>query len=240
VTAGRSHAQPTPDSPVALITGGTGALGSILLKEFRHAGYRLAVPVRSRSQLPQIPGDGLYSAAADLSKEDDVTGFVGDVLSRFGRIDLLLHAAGGFSGGEPLESTSVADWNRMLQVNLQTAFLTIRAVLPAMRAQGRGRIICLASQTGMVPAPRFAAYGVSKRALIALMEATAEELKGSGVTCNALAPGTILTQANREAMPGADIRTWVHPEDIAALCLFLASDAGTAVNGSTLRLPGGP
>jgi len=225
--------------PVAMITGGTGALGSVLVQEFRRAGYQLAVPVRSPHHTSTASVHEGFTATADLSREDEVRGFVTEVLRRYGRVDVLIHAAGGFSGGQVLEETSPAEWERMLQINLRTAFLAIRAVLPAMRRQAKGRIICLGALAGMKPAPRYAAYGVSKRALIALVEATAEEVKGAGITCNALAPGTILTQANLAAMPGADTRAWVRPEDIAALCLFLATDSAATLNGSVIRLPGG-
>lgn len=209
------------------------------MQEFRRAGYQLAVPVRSPHNLSKVSADEVFAATADLSREEEVRGFVSEVLRRFSRIDVLIHTAGGFSGGQVVEETSLAEWERMLQINLLTAFLVIRAVLPAMRTQAKGRIICLAALAGMKPAPRYAAYGVSKRALIALVEATAEEVKGAGITCNALAPGTILTQANLAAMPGADTRAWVRPEDIAALCLFLATDSAATLNGSVIRLPGG-
>ena len=160
-------------------------------------------------------------------------------LARWGQIDVLIHAAGGFAGGEPVEKTPIAEWNRMMEINLQTAFLIVRAVLPTMRTQTNGRIICVTALSGMRPAPRFAAYGVSKRALIAFVEAVAEEVNDSGITCNALAPGTILTKANLDSMPGANTSVLVPPEQIAALCLFLASEAGGLINGSVIRLPGG-
>lgn len=225
--------------PVAMVTGGTGAVGSVLVREFSRAGYQLVVPVRS-SQSPhgETPAEVFYSTA-DLTNEAQTQAFVTAVLKRFGGIDVLLHAAGGFEGGEPLERVTVSDWHRMLQVNLDTAFVAIRSVLPTMRAQGRGRIICIAALAGMKAAPRYAAYGVSKRALIALVEAVAAELQGSSITCNALAPATIRTTANLRAMPDADPDQWVGPEEIASLCLFLASEAGGSVNGSILRLPGG-
>jgi len=225
--------------PVAMITGGTGAVGSVLVREFSRAGYQLAVPVRS----PQPPAGetpaGVFFGTADLTSEAQTQAFVTAVLERFGRIDVLLHAAGGFNGGEPLERVTLSDWHRMFELNLETAFVVIRSVLPTMRAQGRGRIICIAALAGMKPAPRYAAYGTSKRALIALVEAVAAELQGSAITCNALAPATIRTPANLRAMPDADPDQWVRPEVIASLCLFLASEEGGGVNGSVLRLPGG-
>ena len=228
-----------PQAPVALVTGSTGALGSVIVQAFRRAGYRLALPVRSSRDIPQAAEDNLFVATADLAHEEEVEQFVKETLGRFGQVDVLIHAAGGFSGGETIEKTPLAEWERMLEINLQTAFLIMRAVLPPMRKQSRGRIVCVAALAGMKPAPRFAAYGVSKRALIALVEAVADEVKSGGITCNALAPGTILTQANLNAMPGADTSTWVRPEQIAALCLFLASDAASIINGSVIRLPGG-
>jgi NAD(P)-dependent dehydrogenase (short-subunit alcohol dehydrogenase family) len=113
-----------------------------------------------------------------------------------------------------------------------------RAVLPRMLAAKRGRILAVGSRAGVEPMPNFAAYSVSKAALIALVRTVAQEVKDTDITANIVLPSTIDTPANRAAMPKADPTKWVSPESIADLLVWLASDKAANVNGAVIPIYG--
>jgi NAD(P)-dependent dehydrogenase (short-subunit alcohol dehydrogenase family) len=114
-----------------------------------------------------------------------------------------------------------------------------RAVLPTMRSQELGRIVNIASMHALSPKPNAAAYAVSKRGVVTLTEAIAEETKGSGITANAIAPSLILTEANKKSMPGSDFSRWVTPEEIADTIFFLCSDGARSISGNVIKVFGG-
>ena len=219
-------------------------MGQVLVQEFLRRGYNVAVPTRPGGTTDQqgsdvMAGAGVLRVSADLAREDDVRHFVDRVTQVFGMIGVLVNAAGGYAGGNLVEETSVEEWDRMLSTNLKSAFLLSRSVLPGMRARKFGRIINIAAMSAVIPAPRRAAYAVSKRGVVTLTEILAEETMGAGITVNAIAPGTIRTDANIRSMPGADTGAWVSPEEIARLALFLCSDDGRSISGNVIRVSGG-
>ena len=229
---------------VVLITGATGALGSAVAREFARTGARLALTGRSESKLAQLsagvglPAERVLTAAADVTQVEGVAGLVGAIVARWGRVDALLNTVGGWSGGKPVGETEVEEWERMLKLNLRPAFLLSRAVLPGMLAAGWGRVIHVSSKTAVVPRAKQAGYGVSKMGVITLTETIAAEVKGSGVTANAILPSIIDTPANRKALPKADPARWVRAEQIAATMRFLCSEAGGAINGARVPIYG--
>jgi NAD(P)-dependent dehydrogenase (short-subunit alcohol dehydrogenase family) len=229
---------------VAVVTGGTGALGRVIVREFVAAGYAAAVPVRAGDQgssrvLPGATSSDLFTGPAELADEREVKAFVDAVLGRFGRIDALVNAAGGYAGGHQVEEIPLEEWASMMATNLTTCFLMSRAVLGEMRRAGGGRIINIAAMPAVLPSTKRGAYAVSKRGVAALTEVIAEETKGTGITCNAIAPSIILTEANARSMPGADTSKWVKPEEIAKLVLFLCSDEARPISGNVIRVFGG-
>jgi NAD(P)-dependent dehydrogenase (short-subunit alcohol dehydrogenase family) len=227
-----------------LITGATGALGSAVAREFAQTQARLALTARSEEKLErlvtelELPDDRVLATAADVTQAEGVDGLVAVVTARFGSIDVLLNVAGGWSGGKMVGETSVQDWDRMLALNLRSAFLLARAVLPAMLEAGWGRIVLISSKTAISPRAKQAAYAVSKMGLITLMEVIAAEIKGSGVTANAILPSIIDTPTNRKFMPKADPAKWVPPEHIAATMRFLCSDEAASVSGTHIPIYG--
>jgi NAD(P)-dependent dehydrogenase (short-subunit alcohol dehydrogenase family) len=126
----------------------------------------------------------------------------------------------------------------MLDLNLNSAFYIMRAALPVLVAAGRGRIVAVGSKTAVEPVAKLSAYGVSKAGLVALVRTIALELRGTGVTANAVLPSVIDTPANRAADPSADFSRWVAPESIAGLILWLASSAAADVNGAVIPIYG--
>jgi NAD(P)-dependent dehydrogenase (short-subunit alcohol dehydrogenase family) len=234
----------TLDSRVILITGATGALGSAVTHHFAQTGACLALTARSEQKLTQLaaetglPADRCLTVAADVTLADSVGSLVEAVTVSLGRIDALLNIVGGWSGGKTVGDTTVEQWERMLALNLHSAFLLSRAVIPPMLQAGWGRIVHVSSKTALTPRAKQAAYAVSKMGLVTLTEVIAAEVKGSGVTANVVLPSVIDTPANRASMPKADPSKWVPPERIAATMGFLCSDAAASINGARISIYG--
>jgi NAD(P)-dependent dehydrogenase (short-subunit alcohol dehydrogenase family) len=229
---------------VVLIAGATGALGSAVSREFAQTGAHLALTSRSMEALQELmaqidlPEERIVSIRADVTQVQRVHALVRDVVGRFGRLDVLLNTVGGWSGGASVGETPVDDWDRMLNLNLRSAFLLSRAVLPHMLKAGWGRILHVSSKTAVQPRPKQVGYVVSKKGLIALTEAIAAEVKGTGVTANVILPSIIDTPANRASMPKASPQKWVSPEQIAVMMRCLCSGAGAALHGASIPMYG--
>lgn len=229
---------------VLLITGATGTLGSAVTREFAPSGACLALTGRSQEKLEhlivatELPPECVFFAAADVTRVDGAEELVAAVVARFGRIDALLHTAGGWSGGKPVAETPVDEWEHMRALNLDSAFFLSRAVLPHMIEAGWGRIVHVSSKTAVAPRARRAAYAVSKMGLVTLTEVIAAETKGTGVTANVILPSVIDTPANRASMTKADPSKWVPPERIAATMHFLCTDAAASISGARIPIYG--
>jgi NAD(P)-dependent dehydrogenase (short-subunit alcohol dehydrogenase family) len=225
---------------VAIVTGGTGALGQAISGTLLAAGAVVAIPyaveeerAALEARLPSEQRARLLAIAADVTDEGAVDKFVQAVRDRHGRVDGLVNAVGGFAGGD-LVSTSLAEWRRMMDLNLTSAVVTCRAVLPAMIAAGGGRVVNIASRAVVPPQGGFIAYTVSKAAVITVTQALAQEVKRHGITVNAVMPSTMDTPANRRAMPDADRSSWVRPDEVAEVVAFLLSDRAAAVTGAAI------
>ncbi len=232
----------TLDGKVAIITGGTGALGQAVTLTFLDAGATVTVTYRAAAErdalvgrLPAEARDRFHAVAADVTDAASVTRLVAEVTARHRQLDVLVNVVGGFVGGDLL-STDEPAWDRMMTLNVKSAYLCCRAALPAMIAAGGGRIVNVGSRSVVPPAGGFIAYTVSKSAVITLTQALAHEARARHVTVNAVLPGTMDTEANRRAMPKADFATWVKPEAVAQAILFLASDAAAAVTGTLVAV----
>ncbi len=174
-----------------------------------------------------------------MDRETDVRPFCNEVRKRFGRIDILLNIAGGYAGGKKIAEVSLEDWERMLELNLKSVFLMSRGVVQEMMQNGFGRIVNIASRQALLPRAGSGAYAVAKRGVVTLTEVLADEVKGSGITVNAIVPSTIVTEANIRSMGDKDISRWITPDEIAGLILYLCSDAAGSMNGNVLRMFGG-
>jgi len=227
----------------AIVTGGTGTLGRVVASALMNNGMRVAIPFRpgSRGEPLPPPGDdgALFLRESDISTESGASAFVREAAEKFGGVGILVNCAGGYAGGEKIGEVSSATFEEMLTANLRTAFLMCSAVLPLMRNAKHGRIISIAAMAALAPAASRGAYAIAKRGVITLTETIAEEVKGTGITANAIAPSIIVTPANRASMPSADASRWVTPEEIAALVLFLCSDDARSLSGNVLKVYGG-
>jgi NAD(P)-dependent dehydrogenase (short-subunit alcohol dehydrogenase family) len=161
------------------------------------------------------------------------------VMEKFGSIDFLINTAGGYIGGKQIEDVTVEEWDGIMNLNLKATFLACRGALRVMREKHFGRIVNIAAMTALTPAARKGPYAVSKRGVITLTETIAEEVRGTGITANAIAPSTILTEANKQSMPKADVSKWVTPEEIARLILYLCSDEARSISGNVFKIYGG-
>jgi len=227
---------------VALVTGASGALGSVVARRLLDAGTRLVLPDRQpeklRALFPEIDGGGVLAQASDVTDPDAVEALVQAAVERFGRIDMLCNVAGGFRGGPPVHQSDVATWDFLMDLNARAVFLVCRAVVPVMLRSGGGRIVNVASRGALAGDAGVAAYSASKAAVLRLTESLSAELKAQGIRVNAVLPGTIDTAANRTAMPGADTSRWVDPDALTDAILFLLSDAARAVHGAALPVYG--
>jgi NAD(P)-dependent dehydrogenase (short-subunit alcohol dehydrogenase family) len=215
---------------VVLITGGAGALGQTVVPAFVSTGASVILGDRTPVQMP-----GITALKADFTDHTQVRNLVDEVIRTSGRLDALINLVGGFATGRLVE-TDVSLWQRMLTMNLTSAFLLSQAVLPFMLQHGQGRIVHVAARAALEPFAGAAAYIVSKAGLIGLIRTLSSELEGSGVTVNALLPSTIDTPANRRAMPAADPSKWARPDSIAHTLTFLASDAASQINGALIPI----
>ena len=163
---------------------------------------------------------------------------VESAVAQFGRIDIVVHTVGGFAGGQSIAETDDATFQRMFDLNLNSTFYLLRAVLPTMIKTGNGRIIAIGSRAAVDPGAGVGAYSASKAAMVSLIRTVALENKDTGITANVILPGTMDTPANRKSMPNADTSKWVQPSNIASLIVWLAGDSGKDVNGAVLPVYG--
>lgn len=241
---------------VVVVTGGTGALGSRIVRRFSANGNPVHLPVRdgSSSAASRDPGSdgGGASTSPDLPEGGPVThhpcdvtdpeaveAFFASVAEAEGRLDILVNGVGGFDMA-PVIETEPEGWRKMMEMNATSAFLCSRAAVPRMKERGWGRIVNVASMPALERgSPGMAAYGASKTALLHLTHSLAGELVEDGVTVNAVVPTVIDTPANRDAMPDASRETWLDPMEIAHVVAFLASDAAEIVTGAAIPLSRG-
>jgi NAD(P)-dependent dehydrogenase (short-subunit alcohol dehydrogenase family) len=227
----------TLDGKVALITGGTGALGRAVSAAFVAAGAHIVVTYVADQELPSfeaaVPKERREIAQVELTNRAAIDALVARIVTTHGHLDALLNLAGGFAAGSVTE-TKERELDRLFAMNVKTAFLCTQAVLPAMIRQRRGRIVNVTSRPALVGGAGVSAYAITKAGVAALTRAAADEVREHGVTVNAIAPSTIDTPANRAAMPNVDPACWVKPEEIAATLVFLASDAAAATSGAII------
>jgi NAD(P)-dependent dehydrogenase (short-subunit alcohol dehydrogenase family) len=222
---------------IALVTGADGGLGTQVTRSLLNSGATV-IGVSRSVQPSNADTPSLVVLAADLSSAEKATSTVDGIATRFGRIDILAHLVGGFVGGKAIVETDDATFQRMFDLNLNSAFYVLRAVIPHMRRAGNGRIVAIGSRAAEDPGPTVGAYSASKAALVSLIRTVALENKDLAITANIILPGTMDTPGNRQAMPGADTTKWVQPASVASLIVWLASEAGKDVNGAAIPVYG--
>jgi NAD(P)-dependent dehydrogenase (short-subunit alcohol dehydrogenase family) len=227
---------------VAVVTGGTGALGQAVTLRLLADGAIVAVPYavadereRLMQRVAAADRQRLIVKSVDVIDVEAMTAFAGGVVAAQGKIDILVAGVGGFAGGSLLD-TDLETWKRMLDLNLTSVFSAAKAVVPAMVRARYGRVVVIASRAVVPPAGGFIAYTVAKAGAIAFTQALSQETSGQGITVNAVLPSTMDTPANRAAMPGSDRKGWVPVEAVADAIAVLAREASAHITGTLLAI----
>ena len=221
----------------ALVTGANGGLGTHVTKALLDADF-VTVGLAPKIQQSDFDHPNFTALPASLDSLNAAKKAADTVIARFGKIDVLAHLVGGFAGGQTVADTDDATFQRMFEMNLNSSFHILRAVIPHMRKAGVGRIVAIGSRAAEDPGPTVGAYSASKAALVSLVRTVALENKDASITANIILPGTMDTPANRKAMPGAETSTWVQPASVASLIVWLAGDAGKDVTGAAIPVYG--
>ena len=225
---------------VVLVAGGTGALGSAVARAFIQEGANAAVTYRTPREYDDLQsslsGDRarLRGHQVDVTSEAEMWRLAAAIDAEFHRLDVLVNAAGAYAGGPKLWEMESAVLERMLDLNLRSAFVTSRNVLPILLRQGRGCIVNVAAKAAVDQPGGAGAYVASKAAALAMMHSLAMDLKGTAIRVNSVLPSIIDTAANRRDMPRANFSTWTKPEDIARVILFLCTEDARALNGTAI------
>jgi NAD(P)-dependent dehydrogenase (short-subunit alcohol dehydrogenase family) len=229
---------------VVLVAGGTGALGRAASSAFLDEGANVAVTYRNQPEWETFRNsvsanaDRLQGHEVDVTDEAAVTRLIDKILLKHGRLDAMVNAVGGYAGGLTLWETETKVFEQMLNLNLRSGYALSRAAVRVMLPQGRGAIVNVAAKAAFDHGAGAAAYAASKAAAVAMLDALAADVKGTGVRVNTIVPSIIDTDANRKAMPRADFSKWPKPQDIARVILFLSSDDAKVIHGAAIPVYG--
>jgi NAD(P)-dependent dehydrogenase (short-subunit alcohol dehydrogenase family) len=224
----------------ALITGGTGGLGTAVVERFLADGWRVVVPWIAEKELERLPArDGLELVRADLFEPASVAGAVEVAAGADGApLRAMVNLVGGFSAPGRVHETPIEDFETQFRLNLRPAYLCAQACLPHLIDAGGGAIVCVSTRAAVRPFSGAAGYISSKRAVIAFVEALAVEYRDDAVRANAVLPSVIDTPGNRASQPDADTSKWVPPEQIAGVIAFLCSDDAAPTSGAAIPVYG--
>jgi NAD(P)-dependent dehydrogenase (short-subunit alcohol dehydrogenase family) len=224
----------------ALVTGGTGGLGTAVVARLLADGWRVVVPWVVEHELERVERHpGLELARADLFDPEAVREVVATAAEQ---PDAPLHGVvnlvGGFAAGGRVHETPIDEFEAQFRLNLRPTYLVTQAALPHLLAAGGGSIVCVGTRAALRPFSGAAGYISSKAAVIAFVTALAVEYRDDGVRANAVLPSVIDTPGNRASMPNADFDRWVKPAEIAGVIAFLLSDDSTPTSGAAVPVYG--
>lgn len=240
---------------VVLIMGASGGLGREMAVDFAREDARVVVHYRSGAEAAEVVAETIenmggeaITAQADLTDRSSVQHMLNLVKGEYGGVDVLINSAVAFEGAGPIEQMTAETWHKMIEITLTGTFHLVSLIAPYMKQQRWGRIVNIASRTGLVGGAKMAHYTAAKAGLIGLTKALAKELGPSGILVNAIAPTTILTPKGRERMtPDRQEKLIAQiplgrialPDDISRVALFLGSGMNTFVNGEVITVGGG-
>ncbi len=250
----------------AIVTGSTSGIGQALAEALAQAGANLVInglgdPAKieeTRAKIAADHGVQVRYHGADMTKPAEIVDMVQTAQREFGRLDILVPNA-GVQHVHPIEDFPPQEWDQIIAINLTSAFHAMRAAVPIMKAQKRGRIVSIASAHALVASPFKSAYVASKHGIAGLTKTVALEVAQDGVTVNAICPGYVKTPlvdgqiaatAKARGMSEEDVvknvilaaqptKKFVEFDQLAGMLLYLASDAGASVNGALLSVDGG-
>ncbi len=233
----------------ALVTGATGGIGASIAKAFHTAGATVAISGTRENVLQDLAselGDRVYVIPANISDPESIESLAKQAEEQMGAVDILVNNAGVTKDGLMMRMSD-EDWQKVLEINLTGAFRLSRSVMRGMMKRRTGRIINISSIVGVTGNPGQVNYAASKAGLIGFSKSMAQEVASRGITVNCIAPGFIetpmtdaLTDEQKQALigriPSGKLGT---PEDIAAACVYLASEEAQYMTGQTLNINGG-
>ncbi len=236
---------------MALVTGASRGIGAATARALDAAGARVVLTGRDPATLAAVAG-GLtndpVALPADLAEPDAPARVAGAAMDAAGGVDVLINTA-AFARRLPITETDAALVDRMLAINVRAPILLVGALVPQMAARGGGAVVNLSSVSGVIGTPRRAAYAATKGAIDAATRSLAMELGPLGIRVNSVAPGVVDTAmwADNKKVPGVvesvnaltPLGRWATSEDVAAVIVFLASDAARFVTGVTVAADGG-
>jgi NAD(P)-dependent dehydrogenase (short-subunit alcohol dehydrogenase family) len=231
-------------SRTAIVTGGTGGLGTAVVARLLDDGWRVVVPWIVPGELERVPQrEGVELIEADLFEADAVQAVVARAADDAERpLRGLVNLVGGFAAGGRVHETPIEEFERQFRLNLRPTYLmssaAVRAMLATPATQSRGSIVCVGTRAALQPFPGAAGYIASKAAVIAFSQALAAEYRGDGIRANAVLPSVIDTPANRASMPKADHSKWVAPAEIAGVIAHLLSDDAAPTSGAAVPVYG--
>jgi len=241
---------------VAIVTGGNGGIGLGIARGLAAAGSKIVIAARNQAKTAETKrrieeefGGQVMEIQVDVRQEQQIQAMVEQVVDKFRRIDILVNNAGTNIRKIPHEY-SAAEWDEILEVNLRSAFLCSKAIYPAMKRAGGGKIINIGSMTSILGGAKLAPYGASKGGIVQLTRSLAVAWAPDNIQVNAILPGWIntdLTVQARKDMPGLEERVvartpagrWGEPDDLKGVAVFLASRASDFVTGTALPVDGG-
>jgi NAD(P)-dependent dehydrogenase (short-subunit alcohol dehydrogenase family) len=242
---------------VAIVTAGGQGIGETISKTFAREGASVAVIDINREEAERVSkdieraGGKTIALVVDCTKTAAVDDMVKTVVDRFGTVDILVNAAGGFHQLAPITEITDEEWDRVITLNLKTCFLCSRAAARIMIERKKGRIVNIASGSGIAPnpfAPTYLPYGAAKAGVINMTKILGRDLGQYGITVNAISPGTTATprvvkvrdEASRRKIADQNpMRTLVEPQDSAEAALFLASAEARYITGVNLNVNAG-
>jgi len=221
-----------------LIAGGTGALGSAVVRELLDAGYDCTVTWIVENELERARsdfGDSVSFARADLI---DPEGGADDAVAAVDDLEAVVDLVGGFSSGPLVHEASWDDFERMLRLNLAPAFNLAHAAMPRLVERGGGAFIAVSARAALRPFAGASGYVTAKAGVLAFIHALDAEYRSKGVRANAILPSVIDTPANRRDQPDADHSKWVQPSEIAKVVRHLVSDDSAVTSGGAIPVYG--
>lgn len=243
---------PTLEHKIALVTGASRGIGKAIAAAFARAGATVVICGRKQDSLDRVAGEihgQVLPLACHVGRRDDLQRMVDTVLREFGRVDVLVNNAATNIAQEPVLQVDEAKFDKMVEVNLKSAFRLIQALAPGMCERGSGSIINISSISGLRPQYEGMLYSMTKAALVMMTKSYAQELGPRGVRVNAIAPGLIQTALSEYYWKAEDklaqvlqkqpIRHLGQPEEIAAMAVLLASEEASYITGQTIVIDGG-
>jgi len=252
-------AAPAISAKHALVTGGGSGVGRAIALALAEAGINVTICGRREAQLAKVAGESgrIFGIAADVTNEASMASLYHAAEAARGPFDIVI-ANAGMAGSTPANKTTLADWQKTLDVNLTGAFLTVKPALAGMAARKTGRIIFIASTAGLKGYAYVAPYVAAKHGVVGLMRALAAETAKSGVTVNAVCPGFVETAMLEESIQRIIEKTgrsagearaslvstnpqgrFIQPQEVAAAVLWLCGDAASSITGQAISISGG-